>query len=76
MKAAELRGKQPAELDALLGESLRALFKLRMRQGSGQKANPSEFKRLRREIARIKTLLHEMKGQETQRQEATTGDGG
>ena len=61
MKAAELRGKNTEELDTLLGEALRALFSLRMRQGSGQKAKPSEFKRVRREIARIKTVMHEMK---------------
>ena len=61
MKAAEMRGKSPAELNTLLGEALRGLFNLRMQKGSGQKANPSEFKRARREIARIKTVLHEMK---------------
>lgn len=60
MKAAELREKKPEELDTMLNDSLRKLFNLRMQKGSGQLGKPSEFKQVRREIARIKTVLHEM----------------
>ncbi len=59
MKAAELRARKPAELQALLLELLREQFNLRMQKGSGQLGNPGRFKLLRREIARIKTVLSE-----------------
>ena len=59
MKAAELRTRKPDELRALLVELLREQFNLRMQKGSGQLGNPGRFKLLRREIARIKTVLSE-----------------
>jgi large subunit ribosomal protein L29 len=59
MKAAELRGRKPNELQELLLEMLREQFNLRMQKGSGQLGNPSRFKDVRREIARIKTVLNE-----------------
>ncbi|MCY4155572.1 MAG: 50S ribosomal protein L29 [Gammaproteobacteria bacterium] len=59
MKAAELRTRKPAELQAQLVELLREQFNLRMQKGSGQLGNPGRFKLLRREIARIKTVLSE-----------------
>ena len=57
MKAAELRNKSVAELQTELTENLKEQFKLRMQQASGQLSRPSEVKRVRREIARIKTVL-------------------
>ena len=59
MKAADLRTRNPQELQQLLVETLREQFNLRMQKGSGQLGNPSRFKAVRREIARIKTVLHE-----------------
>lgn len=59
MKAAELRTRNAGELQQLLVELLREQFNLRMQKGSGQLGNPSRFKALRREIARIKTVLNE-----------------
>ena len=59
MKAAELRTRNIGELQQLLVELLREQFNLRMQKGSGQLGNPSRFKALRREIARIKTVLNE-----------------
>ena len=59
MKAAELRTRNPSELQELLLELLREQFNLRMQKGSGQLGNPSRFKAVRREIARIKTVLNE-----------------
>ena len=59
MKAAELRTRNPGELQQLLVELLREQFNLRMQKGSGQLGNPGRFKALRREIARIKTVLNE-----------------
>ncbi len=60
MKAAELKKKKPEELNTLLYELLREQFNLRMQKGSGQLSKPSEVKRVRRDIARVKTILHEM----------------
>ena len=59
MKAQELRDKTPAELDTQLGESLREQFNLRMQKGSGQLSRPSRIKQVRRDIARIKTVMNE-----------------
>lgn len=58
-KAAELRSRNPEELQVLLVDLLREQFNLRMQKGSGQLGNPSRFKALRREIARVKTVLNE-----------------
>ena len=60
MDAAELRKKKPEELDALILELLREQFNLRMQKGSGQLSKPSEMKRVRRTIARVKTVKAEM----------------
>lgn len=59
MKVAELRSRNSGELQQLLVELLREQFNLRMQKGSGQLGNPSRFKALRREIARVKTVLNE-----------------
>lgn len=59
MRAAELREKTSAELSAELTENYKEQFKLRMQQAAGQMARSSEVKRVRREIARIKTVLSE-----------------
>ena len=59
MKAVELRTRTPSELQEQLVELLREQFNLRMQKGSGQLGNPSRFKAVRREIARIKTVLNE-----------------
>lgn len=61
MKAAELRAKSLAELQAELAQELRALFNLRMQKGAGQLDKPSEFRKTRRNIARIKTIIKQKK---------------
>ncbi len=58
-KAAELRGKAREDLEKQLLELLKEQFNLRMQKGSGQLSRPSQFKSVRREIARIKTVLAE-----------------
>lgn len=60
MKTAELRTKKPEELEALILELLREQFNLRMQKGSGQLSKPSEVKRVRRTIARVKTVMTEL----------------
>ncbi len=60
MNAAELRAKPQEELQEELSKLLREQFNLRMQKGSGQLSKPSEVKRVRREIARVKTILTEV----------------
>ncbi len=59
MSAAELRKKTEEELDEELLALMREQFNLRMQKGTGQLSKPSEVKRVRRQIARVKTLIDE-----------------
>ncbi len=61
MKASELRSKSADELQSELIENLKEQFGLRMQRAAGQLEKPSEMKRVRRNIARIKTLMAESK---------------
>jgi len=61
MKAAELREKSRDELDKVLGELLKEQFNLRMQQGTGQLSRPSRVKEVRKDIARVKTIMNEIK---------------
>jgi large subunit ribosomal protein L29 len=59
MNARELRGKNDGELRSELVDLHREAFNLRMQQGMGQLSRPSQVRRLRRDIARLKTILSE-----------------
>ncbi len=59
MKAKQLRDKSVKELEQELRERLREQFNLRMQQGSGQLSRPHQMKTVRREIARIRTIVNE-----------------
>lgn len=59
MKANELREKSGEELDSMLMDLAREQFNLRMQKGSGQLSKPDQVKKVRRDIARIKTVLNE-----------------
>jgi large subunit ribosomal protein L29 len=59
MKSPELRAKDQDQLKQTLLELLREQFNLRMQRGTGQLTKPSRMKVVRREIARIKTIMHE-----------------
>jgi len=59
MKASELRNKSVDELKSELLAVLREQFNLRVQKGSGQTPNPFLFKKVRLNIARIKTILTE-----------------
>ena len=60
MNATELRQKSIEELNSLLLEKSREQFNLRMQKGTGQLAKPDQMKKVRRDIARIHTILNEM----------------
>jgi large subunit ribosomal protein L29 len=59
MKAKELRAKSSTELREELLKLHREQFNLRMAQASGQTAKADQFGKVRRNIARIKTVLGE-----------------
>ena len=59
MKANELKDKSVEQLNADLLDLLKAQFGLRMQHATGQLGNSSELKKVRRNIARIKTVLTE-----------------
>jgi large subunit ribosomal protein L29 len=57
MELKDLRKQSAQELDNQLLELRREEFNLRMQKGAGQQTQTHHFKRVRREIAQIKTLL-------------------
>lgn len=59
MKASELRQKAEPELNEMLIKLRKEQFDLRMQKASGSLNNPKEMMRVRREIARVKTVLNE-----------------
>jgi large subunit ribosomal protein L29 len=59
MKASELRGKNGEELQKELEGLLRAQFGLRMQLATQQLSNTSQLKKVKRDIARVRTILKE-----------------
>ncbi|MFO0027711.1 MAG: 50S ribosomal protein L29 [Pseudomonadota bacterium] len=57
MDAKELRNKTPAELAADLVELRREQFNLRMQRGTGQLTQTHQLRKVRRDIARLKTAI-------------------
>ena len=58
MKAEELRGKTPDELQTRLLELKKEAFNLRFQRASGQLENTARVRQVRRDIARIQTILN------------------
>jgi large subunit ribosomal protein L29 len=61
MNTQDMREKNENELREELTGLLRERFNLRMQRGIGQLATPHDMRRVRRDIARIKTVLNEKK---------------
>ncbi len=59
MKASELKEKSQAELESMLEESRKEFFKLKMRQATGQLEKVSDMVKLRKDIARLNTVIRE-----------------
>ena len=59
MKTSELRDKSNDELQTRERELSEQLFKLRFQRATGRMESPAKMRQVRREIARIKTLLKE-----------------
>lgn len=58
MKASELRNKDQAALQQELNDLLKAQFGLRMQKATQQLTNTSQLKRVRRDIARVRTVMN------------------
>ncbi|MFZ1445756.1 MAG: 50S ribosomal protein L29 [Candidatus Dechloromonas phosphoritropha] len=59
MKASELRSKSMDELKTELLDLLKAQFGLRMQLATQQLSNSSQISKVRRDIARVRTLIRE-----------------
>ena len=59
MKASELRGKDQDALQKELNDLLKAQFGLRMQIATQQLSNTSQMSKVRRDIARVRTLIRE-----------------
>jgi large subunit ribosomal protein L29 len=59
MKASELRAKNGEELQKELESLLKARFGLRMQLATQQLANTSQVRKVRRDIARVRTVMKE-----------------
>ncbi len=59
MKPEELRSASVEELEGKVEELRRELFNLRLQHSMGQLENPARLRLLRRDIARVKTIIAE-----------------
>ena len=59
MDAKELRSKTETQLKEELHGLLREQFNLRMQKATGQLSKPARMKTVRRDVARVKTILNE-----------------
>jgi large subunit ribosomal protein L29 len=62
MKASELSGKDQSALSKELNDLLKAHFGMRMQLGTQQLSNTSQLKKVRRDIARVKTVMNQKAG--------------
>jgi large subunit ribosomal protein L29 len=63
MKASELHQKDQAALNQELSDLLKAQFGLRMQLATQQLTNTSQLKKVRRDIARVRTVMTEKANQ-------------
>lgn len=61
MKVNELRKLSDKELSDKIAESKKELFDLRLKQSTGTLDKPSKIRELRKNVARMKTILRERK---------------
>lgn len=59
MKASELQAKDQAALTKELNDLLKAQFSLRMQLATQQLTNTAQLKKVRRDIARVKTVINQ-----------------
>ncbi|GAG90524.1 unnamed protein product [marine sediment metagenome] len=68
MNANELRQKNSDDLTEELLGLRREQFNLRMQQATGQLVRSDQYKKVRRDIARVKTILNERDGSQNEKQ--------
>ena len=61
MKTNDMRGMSQEDLNKELLNLRREQFSLRMQRATGQLARPHEYGRVKKDIARVKTILGELK---------------
>ena len=59
MKTVEIRGMTPAELETKLEELKKELFNLRFQHATNQLTNPGKIADVKKDIARVKTIIRE-----------------
>ena len=69
-KPTELRNLKSGEIETKLSDAREELMKLRFQQVTGQLSDSSRLRALRREIARMQTVLNEQKAAEVAKGEA------
>lgn len=67
MKAREYREMDPEELKIKAADLRDQLFKLRFQHSLGQLDSPGKLKNIKRDIARIETILKEVEAEKSQR---------
>lgn len=65
MKATQLRDRSDDELTKTLSDLEEQLFKLRFQKSTGQIEDPTKIREVRRDIARVMTVMNERRGQES-----------
>jgi large subunit ribosomal protein L29 len=64
--ATDVRAKTPDELSTMLLDLRKEQFNLRFQRATGQQEGVARIRQVRRQIARVKTILHEKSGAEKQ----------
>ncbi len=59
MKASELKDKSAQELQEILIDLRKEQFNLRMQQGTGQLSRPHQMKQVKKDIARVHTVINQ-----------------
>ena len=59
MKAADVRDMTPEEIEVQIAQAREELFRLRFRSATQELENPALVKSLRRDVARMRTILRE-----------------
>ena len=62
MKASDVRKMSVAELETKLSDLKKDLFQLRLQHATNQLENPVKIAEVKRDIARVKTILREQQG--------------
>lgn len=65
MRAKEIRDRSDDELRKSLGDLEEQLFKLRFQKSTGQIENPQKIREVRKDIARVLTVINERRAQES-----------